>query len=223
MQFIDTRNKPKKAGVAKLEFIPQERGALPKREGDTIIIPFKRGDMFHKFRMSKGEQFIFASTGGSPRLGWGLERLYFGGTDENPFLVELNTRAWDMFLYGEREFYSYLVPGTIPDMQKITRTKYRRQGDIFSLSTQHLISEVVAAHELIHGSKWKPKEVTSLRVFGTRHLLNGIYTSELKFRGSGNLFLAEGVITAEDHAPMELEGMHILAQANGLTYPKKAD
>ena len=208
--------RPGRAGKAILKYDDVD---VPRREKDVIILP-ERGDL-QLVRLQRGwNQFIAR-----------LDRstVWFGGTDENPFLVSIDELPFRWYCkYGPKGFYESLLP-------ELPGDTYRRQGDIFAAPIPFTWEEVLKAYRYILG--WVDVEVIEIDegdegLFGTRHHLRGVILNRRvrmpeTFTSYGPsptwLVLAEGTVVAPDHADMKLEGVHALAQTRYLREPRKAD
>ena len=90
MRIINTKNFPKRAGKAILEYKVDE--SEPKRDEEYIILPLiPRADLFF---LAGGNQFLF-HIGKERNDHW--DRYWFGGTDENPFLVEITSKPLNSY------------------------------------------------------------------------------------------------------------------------------
>lgn len=199
---------PQKAGKARLEFKGSE---LPSRKDDLLKLPRVNGNQDDwDWRMVELQpdwnQFLLYS---AERNSAGM---WFGGTDENPFLVRLDrtpVRTAEMF-------YESLVPGVIRVMAKALKIQWFRQGDIFAVPASTWEAVTMAA--VLNGVNQEgPQAWEQEALFGTRHIATG---TGLQTKG-GAVF--EGVIEAPDHAPLTLKGPHLLAQTAHLHNPKTAD
>ena len=211
--------RPKKARKATLEYDP--KASQPFRKEDVIVLP-DRGDL-QLYRLQTGwNQFIAR---------FDFSTVWFGGTDENPFLVRIDDGPFDGFCRrGPEGFYSSLLP-------RLPSKTYRRQGDIFASPIPFTWEEIRKMYHYIHGWDVEILESDSKgdnsRLFGTRHRLNGTQmgtTVMLPEEYSGSFgprqayfVLAEGTVVAPDHTDMKLEGIHALTQTLHLHDPRTAD
>lgn len=211
--------RPKRAGKAILEYDDVVPG--PYRNGSTIVLP-NRGDLQLIKLQKDWNQFMV-------RFDYGT--VWFGGTDENPFLVSIDDHPFSRYCrYGPKGFYESLLP-------ELPGNTYKRQGDIFTCPIPFTWEEIIKVYRYIHG--WtvdiveaKPDERDG-GLFGTRHHLKGVTLNhtvrmpETFISSSGSsptwLILAEGTIVAPDHTDMELKGVCALAQTLHLRDPQKAD
>lgn len=210
---------PKSAGKAKIEFFEPKQNYyngpnwIPTREKEEIRLPVRTDAEFYSLR--KGQQFIF-------RLAQANE-VYFGGTDEEPFLVRLDPTVFGYFRQGgEGAFFGALVPELVSDTCDKFGQKYRRQGDIFAVPVPMTWKSLRQATTLI--SDEAPVEVQDANrrsIFKTRHLFTG-HAMEGKLVKSLGLFV-EGLIEAPDHEPLELKRIFLLSQTRYLFDPKNAD
>lgn len=214
--------RPKRAGKARIEYENSYRMGEPRREKDTIIIPDK-GEIGLYRLQPNWNQFLIQD-------GY---YCWFGGTDENPFLVRMVDNSFTFYTkYGPEGFYKALIP-VLPG------PTYRRQGDIFACPIDWPWEEVIKANKLLHG--WDVKLVgfkvsydylgRTQGLFNTRHKLKGyvldktirLAPDDEKEREHPWFILAEGTVVAPDHTPMELKGVHALAQTRHLYDPPHAD
>lgn len=211
--------RPRRAGKAVLEYA---RGTeWPFRQEGTIVLP-ERGDL-QLYRLQPGwNQFIAR---------FDHSTVWFGGTDENPFLVRIDDRPFSEYCrHGPSGFYKSLTP-------ELPGDTYCRQGDIFATPIPFTWEEIVKAYKFIHGWAVEPIEfktdINGRGIFGTRHQLKGLVLDHTvrmpeTFVGgfgpnSTYLVLAEGTVAAPDHADMELKEIHALAQTRYLRDPQIAD
>jgi hypothetical protein len=196
-------------GKARVEF--GVRGLVaPERTGDVLAFPFefeRRGIEMHS--LHGGEQFLVIDG----------ERTYFGGTDEQPFLVRLDRDHLIRFRHGgEKAFYKGLKPSRLSYYEAITKTTALRQGDIWALplgdiSWDQLQADFrVAKRRRLKMSRYWGE----MRVFQTRHDLVGTWTiSRPYLRYNGKLVelrgrAVEGILKAPDHEDLVLNGPHLL-------------
>lgn len=215
--------RPKRAGKAILEYADGNIGSTdyPYRKDDVIVLP-NRGDL-QLYRLQPGwNQFIAR---------FDYSTVWFGGTDENPFLVRIDDRPFSEYCRrGPKGFYESLVP-------PLPGHTYRRQGDIFATPIPFTWDEIVKALQYILG--WsaakaavaEPDE-SSGGLFGTRHHLKGVELSSTirlpvesvsSYRDTTFFVIAEGTVKAPDHTDMKLKGVHALAQTLHLHDPRVAD
>jgi hypothetical protein len=212
---------PDRAGIVTITFAP---GRWPLRHRETITLPSNQNGEFYP--LMGGEQFLFHQQSAAG------ERTWFGGTDEAPFLTELQHKAFQEFLAGgEKKLYEALRPIIIRwAEQKWGLEKTLRQGDIFAYPLP--AGYGLKRHGMPLQPKWKKKhpriiERTSA-LFSTRHLLTGrmvVTPDQIRSPGVRNelVMIGAGLLEAPDHAPVELPGLHLLAQTRHLTSPKYAD
>lgn len=200
-------DRPERAGKAVLEWVP--KGSLERKE-TTITLPEKgnyNGASYSIAFLKNNEQFIVAD-GDTPSANIG-----FGGTDENPFLVNLQPFVLGIYLIeGEESFYQALVPPIIRLFSDVLEEDWKRQGDIFALPLpEDWTSQKLMLDESFSVERSNP-------IFGTRHFGHGIF-----FESRG-LTLFRGTVIAPDHSPLNLEdGLYALGQTAYLAHPRKAD
>lgn len=223
MKLFEMPQKPTAAGLAELKWVGYP---MPNRYGSTINLQNEPEHEF--FPLNGGMQFLFRSN--TPE-GLSLRQSHwFGGTDEGVFLVELDGSSFYAFQCGgERNFYAYLRPEIITQLEKELGVEARRQGDIFAVALPYSWEELNRNNLLFRGTalettETKPKETDKGKpggLFRTRHHLTGKQASVLL--GNSSCTVAEGRIEAPDHSDLVLEGPHLLAQTRGLANPKNAD
>lgn len=219
MRLIEFGNRrPLRAGKAKIEYASWEgqpkEGQYPFREGSVITVPSSSQiEMFPL--MDNWVQFLiqFAST------------VWFGGTDENPFLVKLNREMLDVYLaHGPEEFYKSLIPNRLTKMCEIVGKDYTRQGDIFAVQMDFDWEELSKAYRLFNDKPLEAVKTKTEAVFGTRHILSGCFLEgNPVIHGIGGVTLVEGRITVPDHRAIELVGPHMIDQTKGLFDAMHAD
>lgn len=207
---------PDKAGITKLLYKDVEH---PSREDDVITIP-KTG--YGLYILQNTTQFLLLQK----RKDNG-KRVWFGGTDEMSFLVELDDGdghyGADYFSMWERnEFYNAIKPDVIKMYEeKYGIAKTMRQGDFFCypLPVQDWAKILL----------WSQTFARQSSTFKTGQSGGGLPLNETRhrFRGeicshAGNI-LAKGVITAPDHKPLELTEICVIAQTKHLMDSKNAD
>lgn len=218
---------PKRAGKAILHF--RDDISEPFREKGEIhlpILPFHgQDDESGVFLLKSGVQFLWRR-----RSHYDPGVVYFGGTDEEAFLVRLHPDVWRFFQGGGEEvFFQALKPSSIKIIERISKRKTRRQGDIFAAKFESLSWKVVLALNFLHekgkgeeGPRTSPVEYDKITVFETRHLFTGVGL-QASLPLLGEAVFVEGLLQAPDHADVELKGIHVLRQAAYLFDPKKAE
>src|SRR4051812_36171399 len=105
MRLFEIAKFPSKAGKVELKLADV---IVPKRDEAEILIPNMRYDV-EFFRLKRGQQFMLTM----PDHGH-AQRVYFGGTDEQPFLTTLTPEAFEAFAAGGEEgFFDSLKPPVI--------------------------------------------------------------------------------------------------------------
>ncbi len=209
--------RPKRAGKAFLEY--DDQCETPFRKDDTIILP-SRGELLLCELQPNWNQFIAR---------FDYSTVWFGGTDENPFLVRIDDHPFSEYCrYGPRGFYQSLIP-VLPSRN------FRRQGDIFACLIPFTWEELLRFYSYTQGWKVKIEESGAKDgqgLFRTRHILKGVTLNQrVHMAGETDervyeepwFTLAEGTIAAPDHTDMKLEGVSVLAQTRYLHDPQKAD
>ncbi|MFC1686596.1 hypothetical protein ACFLZS_01550 [Patescibacteria group bacterium] len=196
---------PQKADMATINFTDADRN--PVRNQEEIILPFHPEAEFYP--LQEGRQFLYRTSGGN---------VWFGGTDEQPFLTELIPKTLQVFKkHGEGEFYEYLKPYSIQQLEKILGIPSKRQGDIFAIPLERTWSEIKKELAILTGEEIEQELVKDYPVLGTRHQL-----AEAFVISTPRLF-AEGGMEAPDHESLILKGPHILDQVDVLRDPRNAD
>lgn len=218
MKLFEMRSRPKTAGKAELIF---SNTNTPCREGNVITL--RDYPELEFYPLGEGEQFLVRTKAVIPSRGLVERAIYFGGTDENPFLVVLKEEIFDRFMSGgEKAFYDALKPDLMKKLEKEFGVPAFRQGDIFAIQFPMSWDEVQLSARMFGQTKAVASEVKTWSILGTRHRLTGKML-EATIMGVQNTPIVEGVIECPDHMPMTLEGLHVLAQTAGLVEPKTAD
>jgi len=208
--------RPKVAGVAKIKYGTTAFDRAERR-GSTITLP----NDSTVYKLERGRKFVAVVAQPSWMNG---ERGWFGGTDEKPFLAELNRDAIDALLsYSEEFFFQFLRPESIDEVADKTGAKPRRQGDIFAIKLP-LSWKAIATRDfgkrrwlenILDNDYMYGEGNRSHNVFNTRHRLQG--PASLLEDGFGEpRMIGEGILKAPDHKPVKLVGPHLIQQANGL-------
>lgn len=219
---------PQKAWKTNLHFLEKKefewKGGkeLPFREREDIYLPINKSAEFHSLKL--GTQFLFAVH--EQENSW-RKAVYFGGTDEEPFLVRLNDSVLKEYEDGgEDEFFQALKPPQIKILEKIAHKEAKRQGDFFFISIPNFSWKILMISETIHNGKdgsVKMQECNKAVVFNTRHTLTGLGFRTKSFSSMGEIVFIEGTLQAPDHEDQILKGPHAIIQAVNLFDPKNAD
>ncbi len=248
MKLFELGNRrPTEAGLAVLKYSKEEKLVAPRREANTIILPDEpNSDLF---LLKNGDQFIFRK---EPKYNeW--EELWFGGTDENPFLVHLDPAPYKEYISkGENAFFLSIAPPEAIEMAKKFKTRVIRQGDIFCIPTGLDSKELeqvlctakkIFTQHLLYDKGCIPFEVLSgtWSVFGTRHSLTGKIICYCKWEygkasffgiekreernilARSNMVFGLGKLEAPDHAVLDIESPSLFYQTRFLSDPQKAD
>ncbi|MBI4175517.1 hypothetical protein HY523_02775 [Candidatus Berkelbacteria bacterium] len=226
MRLAELPSLPKKAGKAILDWNSDKEGITPHRDKRHIILP--RTQTVEFFWVVEAVQFLLIThheqtTGGNYR--WN-QRCWFGGTDEEPFLVQLNEQVLPPFLEsGWKGLYAALQPAYVGKADHANQP-WIRQGDIFAVQLP-MNWEILLRTLLAQESTISIQSVTDTSLGGTRHhIQNGLAIavpeSARKALGAAGT-IAEGELVAPDHRPHTLKGPHLLLQTRFLTDPKNAD
>lgn len=239
---------PTKAGQAVLEYsiCAQE----PTRKGDVITIPALRvGDSKCECGHTLEPKWMYCPHCGDERRGFETELIgkliplledyeqfvytqpdlernrftatWFGGTDEAPFLVRMDSWTYEAAQRGGRDFYSYIIPTKMLTLCRKWGGEWKRQGDIFAYKLPFSWNDLKEIGNFNKTNGLQIHEVAEDSVFGTRHILCGQYCSMML--AGGSMTIAEGTIVAPDHTDMGLKGPHALDQTAHLYDPPNAD
>lgn len=229
MKLCEMKRLPRKAGLARLQFgIRNAQRNPPYRDKDLIVLPDEPKAEFCP--LQNGRQFLLRSW--PVTRNWPITRIWFGGTDENPFLVELENDVFEVFKKrGQKGFYEALKPKVITAIEKRFNVASQRQGDIWAVPIPSW-DDANFVMLLCFGETLKPRTVKSKSIFGTRHRLTGRWVNPdivyLRWPICGYVYdnpiiFAEGTVEGPGHSPMELKGVHVLAQTRHLVNPIAAD
>ncbi|MFA6898512.1 MAG: hypothetical protein WC250_03860, partial [Candidatus Paceibacterota bacterium] len=208
MKLFEFRGKlPARAGKAELRFgNPTHADFVAFRDGKTIRLVGRAQDEFYP--LLDGRQFIYRAPN---------DVVFFGGTDEEPFLVQLSRRPMDVFIEdGEEAFFESLFPDQARLAEKLFGTKTVRQGDIFATPVGIPWEELERYEKLFSGREIPVASGKSLSpVLSTRHRLKGrIHLTKVFGISDGQV--GEGLLSAPDHESKELKGVHTLHQTSYL-------
>lgn len=259
MKLLDSlESVPEEAGLAKIHIGSVEEGIKmddrtwqvphpyhqpgayigPERYGDHIFLPLVVGAEYYPLK--EGEQFLFMIPSASSSIDYNYpDSLFFGGTDERPFLVQVSFQFMDIFFdKGEAEFYEALKPLTMFALEDHYGRRAERQGDIFYFSLGASLEEITFERSFINDlkkiigkasvdfmpCKYNADELN--RVFDTRHIIQGPFRENDDKRDSSRrrtmpwFGLGQGTLTAPDHSPRTFDSLHALAQTKGLVGPQ---
>lgn len=214
---------PKNAGKAKIEWVDPGYDDRPSRKGNIICLPAHNKAEFYK--LAWGVQFLFVLPGR-----YSNERsLYFGGTDEEPFLVGLQPHLIDKYKEGgDKAFYNTLKPSIIGELEQEMRVESERQGDIFAIPLPMSWEALIMSQKFYAvtngGDEWEdePTQVKAKSLFGTRHLFSGTELN-VSLEGRREVMVGQGIVEAPDHADLVLDRVYLFAQTAFLFNPKQAD
>ncbi len=224
---IAVKNLPKLAGKATIRWNTQGQAG---REGPEISLPIVEQAEF--LPLQGGRQFVYRVP-----ISQDGPAVFFGGTDEEPFLVRLIPQMAEVvedaktLRSGEAAFYERLKPSKMKLLENTFGVEAKRQGDIFAVPIPFGWNELRAFASLF-GVRLPREEPPNdkLQVFGTRHTLEGQHLEILASEGEPFsrravcvATLAAGTLIAPDHAPKLLEGPHALFQVEVLYRPREAD
>lgn len=214
MILYKMKEKPTKAGMAQLHF--GQQGLLGQlllppsisRSGNHIVLSDNPGLDFYPLK--DGEQFL------ADEYDHGV---WFGGTDERPFLVRIESSLLSDYKHGgEEAFFESLKPERIRQVEQDEGIATKRQGDIFAVTLTVTWSALLQVMRVTDRFAPRPLSVKQESLFRTRHLLTGLQLVHILSNGNHRdpIVFADGIIRAPDHKPLELNGVHLLAQARGL-------
>ena len=217
IKLVDIAEVPEKIGEAEIVFegwksdsYSRNRQFLPRRQSRTIVLPDEPDTKFYWVMNDK--QFLFTSGEENNR------KLFFGGMDESPFLVELNFSMIENLIDGSEAFFQALKPKRVKNWEEALKTKAKRQGDFFAIPFFKTDWGAFLKQHLGKKGSVEMRIADEMPLNGTRHRLNGLVAI-----GEGNLVLGDGVINAPDHEPLLLDGPHLIEQAVGFLRPQEAD
>lgn len=238
---------PTRAGQAVLEYSTTAK--VPSREGNVITIPSRSATCWCGeevlegweycsqcgFRIERScidavplgqlyplmddfEQFLYMQKGDP------FKDVWFGGTDEAPFLVQMSSAVIDA--HRREDFYGYIIPGSMLTLTRKWGGSWKRQGDIFAYPLPFSWEELKGIGNFNKANGLQVLDTSLLpvkgeRVFQTRHILEGKWCNLML--GGRSMTIAEGIIKAPDHTDLVLEGPHALDQTANLYDPPKAD
>ena len=215
-----------KAGLATLRYAEVK---FPSRKGDVITLPDRGWDIFQilpdfsQFLLLKSEAEESDSRYTEHRKAW------FGGTDEQPFLVELTENAdlgdgasgaW-LDVWKRDKFFEAIKPEIIGRFEKhYGKEKTLRQGDMFCypmpIQSWDKLLCVLETVECLHFMPYK-YYLNAWPLYDTRHKFKG----DVAFWGDN--IVGKGTISAPDHSPLVLNNICVIAQTRNLNNPTKAD
>ncbi len=212
MYLFEIKKLPKKADKAVLDW--NKDVDFPSRDGKYIGMPNNPENLY--FPLRNGKQFLIKCKDSRS------DRMWFGGTDEEPFLVEMNSELISRYINSQgsiNQLYRSLVPEKILELSEETGIKYKRQGDIFAA---RFCGEKYFEKNLAHILRSKIDEGTG-NVFGTRHVARGLSVSVYDDINP-NAYLFRGIIKAPDHKPLKLnDALYLLGQTKHIIHPADAD
>ena len=215
MRLCEMRSdrRPKEAGKAIIKY--SDSVGHPTRKGKVITLP-KDGSL-ELFKLQPDWNQFLVHQGDS---------IWFGGTDENPFLVRMDYSILNAYLKSPNDFYPSIVPTLMGKVkERFPQMSYRRQGDIFAFPLPYTWEDLEKAFEICYWNSFtfhhEPTHINN-----TRHILTGKYLNlkrEYSLFGQLVNLVVEGVVKAPDHTPMKLEGPHAIGQTAFLYNPPEAD
>ena len=217
---------PDRAGKAELKY---KDIARPIRRNDIITLPSRGWELY----WLKIDQFLCVSKK-KEVVGYSSKearKTWFGGTDEQPFLVEMEELVWTnggewvswLDVWKQELFYDCIKPPIITHYEKTYGLKTKRQGDIFTvpLPEQNWNKLLDLMMSMSVDDEIYPEDSRGRKtVFGTRHVLHGY---EIIQNSTTNAFVGKGLLEAPDHKELNLKETCLFAQTRFLNNPKKAD
>lgn len=191
--------------ISGIKLIQNGESSTPRREENTIVLPpTEEIDAFSL--IAKGKKFLLDCDAG----------YFFGGKDEAPFVVQIESEAYSEFRQnGEEAFFDYLKPELIKLIETVFKRKAKRQGEIWAVPLGQLGTEQASA--LIKAFSGGEEEMVEVEgfivVFDTGHCLTGKRYDSADYSYNDRTvagLIAEGTLTAPDHKPLELKGPHLL-------------
>jgi hypothetical protein len=186
--------------------------AFPYRRVDTntIVLPAPF-DELSMYALRDGTQFVVRHFNDD-------EDAYYGGVDEVPFLVKIDAELlYTLMDKGEAAFFEALKPDEIKFFEDEFGTDgTKRQGDVYA----------VALPSTYTWGDLPTPAAGEHQVGETRHAIDGFWieVSEhdaVVIEHVGGVheicgLIAEGTLTAPDHAPLELRGPHLIAASGAI-------
>ena len=212
------QNLPERADKALLKW--DSAITVPQRDKNKITLPLLKSGLLSYFPLQQGRQFLTVLNGQN----LSQQRAWFGGTDEEPFLVEMHPEVVLHFIKNggsEDNFYRFLVPEEIINISKETGVSYKRQGDIFAIKFcgeqyfESRLNRLLGNKSKIYNGRFS--------VLGTRHEANGLAIT-IEEDHLRNKILFKGNLEAPDHKPLVLDdALYVLGQTRHIVYPQNAD
>ena len=232
VELAKNNSLPRWAGIAELAW--KRDSDWPRRCGSVITLPLR--EKVEYVSLLGGKQFLLISKefpGGG---------LYFGGTDEQPFLFSLEAYMIEGGLKDEQSFYQTLKPEAVSILEERLDVKALRQGYWFAVPLLRTWDELSDFSCIFWERRVNPlsTKATGYALGGTRsRLLNGRYIVEENYidptlyypsdwpkphdlyYGPRNKLvyrsiMAEGILRSPEHCDLELAGPHALFQSNVL-------
>lgn len=203
-----------KAGLAELRYKSVER---PSRRQSVITLPSKDYEMY-QLTEDFGQFLLISKEGKDPhRQGrFTHHKAWFGGTDEKPFLVELEDGNWPD-VWRDEKFYDVIKPEIIKRYEdRYGKDKTLRQGDMFCYPLPVQNWERLHDILVVIMEDWHC-DTDYHSLYSTRHWIEG------KYNLRGEYAIGQGIISAPDHKPLKLKKICLIAQTERLKRPKQAD
>jgi hypothetical protein len=200
---------PKKIGKFPVETVEVIRS--PEFDEGKFIVP--KETLWFKLR--KDQWLLHVAKN------WGM--YWFIGIDDSPFVTEITEEAFLEFnRKGVAAFYSRLKPDLIKKFERKTKTKAKRQGDLWAVKLPFFKEDFRTCTDimdLLYGAREVAWLETRRTVFETRHSICGrVFDTPVEaIDVDYQVLVCEGTLNAPDHPPLVLKGAHLVMQSNGLT------
>jgi hypothetical protein len=153
---------PSQAGMAIIRYSKEAK--LPTREREMILLP--NDPELEYFPLKQGSQFLVRC----PEVTSTQPTIFFGGTDELPFLVPLKEEPFRAFIErGYHGFYQSLKPPVHRRWAGSKQHPTRRQGDMFVTDLKLSWRELDRIIRLVSGEELSLDYMQDSSVGGTRH------------------------------------------------------
>lgn len=213
---------PDIAGEAKLKY---KEVKAPSRDGKVITLP---ETCFDVYLLPEADQFLCIEQEDEKTKHFKTDKrrgIWFGGTDEQPFLVELesedmNNKSKWIEIWKNNLVHEELKPEIIKLYEeRFGKEKTLRQGDIFAYPLPTQDWEEIDLWEETLGRRHRMKcDDCGLDIYETRHRF-----THGEIATWGTHIVCKGTLKAPDHKDLILPKICVLAQTNHLKNPKKAD
>lgn len=209
----DTQGGPEK----KVDPVPLKIGKFPVEISDNASIPCIDDGKFlisdrTQWSKLRNDQWIVKDLG----------VISFIGIDDNaPFVTEITDEAYSKFTQGgSRAFYAFLKPALIRKFERKTKTKAKRQGDLWAVLLPFSETDFSTCCDILDmtcsdSPLWRKHK--AMGVFETRHKFTGrIFDIPFDENEYEPAMICEGTLIAPNHPPLVLKGIHLVMQSDGL-------